>query len=39
MIQREKNVFLYISTEYIAVVSNFLETDTADYRVGFCKLR
>jgi hypothetical protein len=39
MIQKEKSVFLYISADYIAVVSNFLETGVADFRVCLCKLK
>jgi hypothetical protein len=39
MIQREKNVYIYISIDYIAVVSNFLDTSTTDHRVCFCKLK
>lgn len=37
--KKEKEVFLFISTSYIAIINNFINTQAPDYKVCFCKLK
>lgn len=37
--KKEKEVFLFISGSYIAIINNFINVQAPDYKVCFCKLK